>query len=136
MKVGAQLLMQNEFGKEQDFQTIQNDLRLVGMAEALGFDSVWTVEHHFTGYSLSPNALLSLAYLAGQTRRVELGTQVVVLPWHQPARAAGEIALLDNLSGVRLILGIGRGLARMEFEGLGIPHGESRERFIESAEMV
>jgi len=136
MKVGAQLLMQNEFGKEHDFQTIQNDLRLVGMAEKLGFDSVWTVEHHFTGYSLSPNALLSLAYLAGQTTRVELGTQVVVLPWHQPARAAGEIALLDNLCGGRLILGIGRGLARNEFEGLGIPHGESRERFIESAEIV
>ena len=136
MKVGAQLLLQNEFGKEQDFQTIQNDLRLVGLAEPLGFDSVWTVEHHFTGYSLSPNALTSLAYLAGQTKRVELGTQVVVLPWHTPARAAGEIALLDNLSGGRLILGIGRGLARDEFEGLGVPHGESRERFVRSAEMV
>ena len=75
MKVGAQLLLQNEFGREHDFQAIQNDLRLIGLAEPLGFDSVWTVEHHFTGYSLSPNALASLAYIAGQTKRVELGTQ-------------------------------------------------------------
>jgi alkanesulfonate monooxygenase SsuD/methylene tetrahydromethanopterin reductase-like flavin-dependent oxidoreductase (luciferase family) len=136
MKVGVQMLLQNEFGPEHDFQAIQNDLRLMSLAEPLGYDSIWTVEHHFTGYSLSPNALMALSYLAGQTKRVELGTQVVVLPWHQPVRAAGEISFLDNMSGGRLILGIGRGLARHEFEGFGIPHGESRERFIESAELV
>jgi alkanesulfonate monooxygenase SsuD/methylene tetrahydromethanopterin reductase-like flavin-dependent oxidoreductase (luciferase family) len=136
MKVGVQVLLQNEGDPSEDYATYKRDLALADLAEPLGFDSIWAVEHHFAGYSLSPNSLQLLAYLAGRTKRAELGTMVVVLPWHHPVRAAGEIAMLDNLCGGRLLLGIGRGLARYEFEGLGIPHGESRERFVEAAELV
>jgi alkanesulfonate monooxygenase SsuD/methylene tetrahydromethanopterin reductase-like flavin-dependent oxidoreductase (luciferase family) len=136
MKVGVQILLQNESGAAEDYRTFQEDLALADLAEPLGYDSIWGVEHHFTGYSRSPNSLMLLSYMAGRTSRVELGSMVVVLPWHNPVRAASEIAMLDNLCGGRYILGIGRGLARDEFEGLGIPLGESRERFVEAAELI
>jgi alkanesulfonate monooxygenase SsuD/methylene tetrahydromethanopterin reductase-like flavin-dependent oxidoreductase (luciferase family) len=61
---------------------------------------------------------------------------VIVLPWHDPVRVAEEIAMLDALSGGRMILGIGRGLGRVEFDGFRVPMDESRERFVESATMI
>ena len=60
----------------------------------------------------------------------------VILPWHDPVRVAEQIAVLDTLSGGRLILAVGRGLGRTEFEGLRVPMEESRERFIECAQIV
>ena len=97
---------------------------------------MWTVEHHFTDYTMCPDPLQLLSWLAGRTERVLLGTGVVVLPWHDPVRVAEQIALLDNLSGGRLLLGIGRGIARIEYEGFGVDMDTSRERFVESAEVV
>jgi alkanesulfonate monooxygenase SsuD/methylene tetrahydromethanopterin reductase-like flavin-dependent oxidoreductase (luciferase family) len=61
---------------------------------------------------------------------------VVVLPWHNPVCVAEQVSVLDNLSGGRLIFGIGRGLGRVEFEGLGVNQEESRERFVEAAQMI
>jgi alkanesulfonate monooxygenase SsuD/methylene tetrahydromethanopterin reductase-like flavin-dependent oxidoreductase (luciferase family) len=61
---------------------------------------------------------------------------VVVLPWHNPARLAGALCQLDNLSDGRIVLGLGRGLGRVEFEGLGVPMEESRGRFVEGAELI
>ena len=119
-----------------DQQLYRDELALVEMAEPMGFDSVWSVEHHFTGYTMTPDVLQFLAYVAGQTKRVQIGSMVVVLPWHNPARVADSVAMLDNLSGGRFLFGIGRGLGRVEFEGLGVPMEESRERFVEAAEMV
>ena len=91
---------------------------------------MWTVEHHFTDYTMCPDPLQLLTWLAGRTERVLLGTGVVVLPWHDPVRVAEQIALLDNLSGGRLLLGIGRGIARIEYEGFGVDMDTSRERFV------
>jgi alkanesulfonate monooxygenase SsuD/methylene tetrahydromethanopterin reductase-like flavin-dependent oxidoreductase (luciferase family) len=61
---------------------------------------------------------------------------VVVLPWHDPLRVAEEVAMLDNLSGGRVVLGLGRGAGRVEFDGFRVPMDESRPRFVESAEML
>jgi alkanesulfonate monooxygenase SsuD/methylene tetrahydromethanopterin reductase-like flavin-dependent oxidoreductase (luciferase family) len=61
---------------------------------------------------------------------------VVVLPWHDPVRVAEEIAVLDHVSDGRVVLGVGRGLARPEFEGFRTAMGESRERFVEYAEAL
>ena len=60
----------------------------------------------------------------------------VILPWHDPVRVAEQISVLDNLSHGRLILAIGRGLGKSEFEGLRIPMEQSRERFLEAAHLV
>src|SRR5665213_1459820 len=118
----------NRFLREEMIQCL--------LAEELGFDSIWITEHHFSDYSIAPNPLQYLTWLAGQTKHVRLGTQVVVVPWHDPVRLAEEIAVLDNLSGGRAIIGFGRGLARMEYEGLRVDQSKARELFDEIVPMV
>src|SRR6266568_824341 len=83
-----------------------------------------------------PDVLQFLSYMAGRSQRLLLGTMVVVLPWHDPLRVAEQVAMLDNLSGGRVILGIGRGLARVEFDGFRADMSESRERFLDYAQMI
>ena len=110
--------------------------RQVLMVEPLGFQSVWGVEHHFTDYTMCPDVLQFLSYMAGRTPSVQLGSMVVVLPWHDPMRVAEEVSMLDNLSGGRLILGLGRGAGKVEFDGFRLSMDESRPRFVEAAEML
>ncbi len=113
------------------------DLKLGRLIEPLGYDSIWTVEHHFTPYTMVTDPLALLSYFAGCTERVEMGTMVVVLPWHDPIRVAEGIAGLDNmLAGRRLSIGFGRGLGRREFGSLRIPMDESRQRFLESLDVI
>jgi alkanesulfonate monooxygenase SsuD/methylene tetrahydromethanopterin reductase-like flavin-dependent oxidoreductase (luciferase family) len=119
-----------------DGQFLREEFTQLELADELGFDSIWITEHHFSDYSISPNPLFYLAHLAGRTKRVRLGTQVVVVPWHDPVRLAEEIAMLDHMSGGRALIGFGRGLARMEYEGLRIDQGEARQRFDETVAMV
>ena len=106
------------------------------LVEPLGFDSIWALEHHFTGYAMSPAPTQLLAYYAGRTKRIQLGTAVVVLPWHDPIRVAEQIALLDIMCGGRCLFGFGRGAARTEYEGFRIPMDEARPRFKEVLEIV
>ena len=136
MHVGMSTVFQSANNGLTDHQVYQNELRLADLAEPWGYQSVWGVEHHFTDYTLCPDVLQFLSYMAGRTSQVQLGTMVVVLPWHDPLRVAEEVSMLDNLSGGRLILGIGRGLARVEYQGFRLDMSESRTRFVESAEML
>ncbi len=136
MHVGLATVFQNPQQCRHDHEVYAGELRLADLAEPLGFESIWGVEHHFTDYTMCPDVLQFLTYMAGRTRRAQLGSMVVVLPWHDPMRAAEEISMLDNISGGRLILGLGRGAAKVEFDGFRMPMEESRPRFIESAEMV
>ncbi len=70
------------------------------------------------------------------TTRVKLGTFVTVLPWHDPVRVVESFSVLDHLSDGRAILGIGRGLGRIEFNGFRAEMGESRRRFTEYSEAI
>ena len=135
MHVGACPIFQ-AIDRNDDAEIYRNELRLGDLIEPLGFDSLWGVEHHFTDYTMCPDVFQHLAYYAGRTKRVQLGSMVVVLPWNDPMRVAEKVSLLEHQSGGRTILGIGRGLGRVEFEGFGVDQNESRARFIESAEMV
>jgi alkanesulfonate monooxygenase SsuD/methylene tetrahydromethanopterin reductase-like flavin-dependent oxidoreductase (luciferase family) len=85
---------------------------------------------------MCPDVVQFLSYMAGRTERIQLGSMVVVLPWHDPVRVAEQIAMLDNLSGGRTILGLGRGLARVEYDGFRIDQNEGRSRFVEYAQLV
>ena len=105
MQVGMASIFQNPGRHTTDREVYEQDMRLACLAEPLGFDSVWTVEHHFTDYTMCPDPLQFLTYMAGRTARVQLGSMVVVLPWHDPMRVAEQISMLDHLSGGRLILG-------------------------------
>lgn len=135
MKVGLAMNILTVEGTS-DASIYQDHLALGDLAEPLGFQSLWALEHHFTGYSMSPNPLQLLSYFAGRTKRLELGTAVIVLPWHDPVRVAEEIALLDVLSGGRCLFGFGRGAASVEYAGFRIPMEEARPRFVEAAQIV
>jgi alkanesulfonate monooxygenase SsuD/methylene tetrahydromethanopterin reductase-like flavin-dependent oxidoreductase (luciferase family) len=119
-----------------DRNVYRNELRLGDIAEGLGFESLWGVEHHFTEYTMCPDVLQYLTYFAGRTQRIQLGSMVVVLPWHDPMRVAEQVVMLDHMSNGRFILGLGRGLGRVEFEGFGVNQEDSREIFVESAQML
>jgi alkanesulfonate monooxygenase SsuD/methylene tetrahydromethanopterin reductase-like flavin-dependent oxidoreductase (luciferase family) len=135
MKIGISLSILAQAGRS-DVAVYKEHLELGDLAEPLGFDSIFALEHHFTGYSMSPAPTQLLSYFAGRTRRVALGTSVIVLPWHDPIRVAEQIALLDVLSGGRCLFGFGRGAASVEYAGFRIPMEEARARFVESAQIV
>ncbi|MDZ7727103.1 MAG: LLM class flavin-dependent oxidoreductase [Dehalococcoidia bacterium] len=138
MDVGIQLVFASHgWQGVSDRQVYDEELRLALLAEELGFDVAWAVEHHFFDYSFCPDNTELLAYLAAKTGRMDLGTAAVIMPWNHPLRVAEKISLLDYLSGGRLRFGMGRGLSRREYAAFeGIDMGESRERFDESAAMV
>ncbi|MCH9673802.1 MAG: LLM class flavin-dependent oxidoreductase, partial [Gammaproteobacteria bacterium] len=135
MKVGTTLSILAQDGRP-DAEVYAEHLALGDLVEPLGFDSLWGLEHHFTGYSMSPAPTQLLSYFAGRTKRIMLGTSVIVLPWHDPIRVAEQIALLDVLCGGRCLFGFGRGAASVEYAGFRIPMEEARARFVESAQLV
>ena len=136
MHVGMSTIFQNPDKRISDYEVYRNELRLADLAEPLGYESIWGVEHHFTDYTMCPDVLQFLSYMAGRTERAKLGSMVVVLPWHDPVRVAEELVMLDNLSDGRVVVGVGRGLARVEYAGFRADMNQSRQRFNESAELL
>ncbi len=98
-------------------------------AEELGFDTLCIPEHHFINYLTHPQPLLTAIKVAARTRRIRIITSVLVLPFYDIRRLAGEVCQADCLMDGRLELGVGRGAFRYEFERFGVPPAESRERF-------
>jgi natural product biosynthesis luciferase-like monooxygenase protein len=124
-------------GSQSPVQRYRDTLAQAAHAEVLGFESVWPVEQHFnTGLSILPSPLLMLAALAERTHSLRLGVAIVLLPLSHPLRVAEEIASLDVLSNGRVEFGIGRGSIPSHFAGFGVPQGESRDRFLESLEVI
>ena len=138
MRVGVQMIFQSwgYDGRLTDGAVIAEEIRLGELADELGFHAIWPVEHHFDDYSFCPDNTVFLAHMAARTQRILLGTGAVILPWNDPLRVAEKIVLLDHLSNGRVLFGMGRGLARCEYAGFGIPMDESRGRFDESARMI
>ena len=104
-------------------------------AEAAGFDSVWLGEHH-DHTLLYPTPLIGLAAIAGRTRRLRLGTGVLLLPLHHPLAVAEEAAMVDVISGGRLILGVGAGYAPEEFAAFGVSIKERGSRLDEAVPLI
>ena len=105
-------------------------------AERLGFQSSFSVEHHFSGWNQVSSTLMLLTALAMRTTRLRLGSAVMVLPWHNPVLLAEQAATLDLLSGGRLDLGIGKGYRHSEFKGFQIAPEEAEARFDEAVEVM
>ena len=126
-------LMKEEYDRPpevSDAENMDNTLYMGDLVEPLGFDSIWATEHYGSAYSMQPNPLQYLAFWAGRTNRVDMGTAVIVAPWWNPVRLAHEISMLDILlRGRRLHLGIGRGIAPHEYASLGYPLGQSHKYF-------
>src|SRR5947207_8438732 len=111
-------------------------------AEALGFSDIWVGEHIIVPRATFPRSplfydpVLTLTWVAAVTRRVRLGTSVLVLPMRHPLPLAKELATLHNLSEGRLILGVGVGWLEAEFAALGVPFHERGRRMDEGIAMM
>ena len=105
-------------------------------AEALGFQSSFLVEHHFTGWNQVSATLMLLMALAMRTKTLRLGSAVMVLPWHNPVLLAEQAATLDLVSGGRFDFGIGKGYRHSEFKGFQIAQQEAQARFDEAVEVM
>jgi alkanesulfonate monooxygenase SsuD/methylene tetrahydromethanopterin reductase-like flavin-dependent oxidoreductase (luciferase family) len=136
MQVGTTVICQNYQGREDDQEMYRSEMKVADLTEPLGFDSFWTPEHHFDDYSIVPNPLTLLAWVAARTTRIKLGAAAVILPWHNPLRVAAEASMVDTLSNGRLQLGFGRGLSRIEYEKWQVDMNGTRQYFNESAKMI
>ena len=108
----------------------------VQYAEEMGFESVWIAEHHSSRYGIFPSLIPILSYIAGQTKKIRLGTGVSVLPFHNPIRLAEESAMVDLLSNGRLDFGVGRGSADYEYGNFGIDFESRDQRFQEVLDII
>jgi alkanesulfonate monooxygenase SsuD/methylene tetrahydromethanopterin reductase-like flavin-dependent oxidoreductase (luciferase family) len=137
MQIGLLMVFQNFRDSVSDREAWERDVRLACLAEPLGFDTLGSVEHHFFNYAMSPDNTQFLAYMAAKTERIKLLTGAVILPWHaRPLRVVERMIALDHLSRGRAIYGIGRGLAKREYDVFGIDMNEARDRFDEAAEIT
>jgi alkanesulfonate monooxygenase SsuD/methylene tetrahydromethanopterin reductase-like flavin-dependent oxidoreductase (luciferase family) len=136
MRAGLLGIFQNYLGRGSDSDMMKSEMRIADLAEEFGYDTYFPPEHHFTDYSACPDNVQFLSWLAGRTRKVKLGTGAIILPWNDPLRVVEKIAMLDHLSDGRTLLGLGRGLARVEYEHFQVDMEEARGRFDEAAKMV
>ncbi len=117
----------------QVFAEVAEQTRL---ADELGYATAWFAEHHFSNYCLCASPLMMVGHCAALTKKIRLGTAVVVLPLYNPARLAAEIATADALSQGRLSLGIGAGYQPYEFERFGVDIKENLEMTEEFCEIL
>lgn len=111
-------------------QRMREFVEEVQIADKLGYNTYWFAEHHFQkeGWEIVPNPLVLISHIAALTKRIRLGTAVVILPQWHPIRLAEDVAMVDHLSGGRLDLGIGRGYNPRELDGFGVPLNEEGNR--------
>ena len=108
----------------------------VQLAEELGFHSAWLAEHHFSRYGIGSSSLVLASSIAAQTKKIRLGTAVLVPPLHNPIQLAEDTATVDAITGGRLDVGFGRGTANYEYRGYNVDREESQGRFQESIKVI
>jgi natural product biosynthesis luciferase-like monooxygenase protein len=112
-------------------------LEQVDAAESLGFDSLWVTEHHFRYFGgMMPSPSILLAAAAQRTKKMRLGAAVSILPMHNPLRVAEEFAMVDQLSGGRVLFGAGRGMHPTEYAVFGADWNNAQQRLPEALDIV
>ncbi|HVF54419.1 MAG TPA: LLM class flavin-dependent oxidoreductase [Actinomycetota bacterium] len=117
-------------------QEYRETLELVQLVETHGLDSAWVSEHHGSADGYLPSLLPLLAAFAAVTTRIELGTGVVLAPFHDPLRLAEDFAVVDQLSGGRTICGLGVGWRDEEFRMFGLDVSSRVRRLTELTEIL
>jgi alkanesulfonate monooxygenase SsuD/methylene tetrahydromethanopterin reductase-like flavin-dependent oxidoreductase (luciferase family) len=117
-------------------EMFRRQLEEVELAERIGIDQIWFFEHHLQPTAPVPSPNLLIAAAARTTRRIRFASMVNILPFRHPLLVAEEAAMLDNLTGGRLDMGLGRGLRPPEFDAFGVDQEQSREMFLESFEVI
>ena len=122
--------------RRTDVEVYEDVLKGAELAEELGFDSVWLAEHAFSEHGVisSPHSLLGA--IAARTRRVKIGVACTIVPWYHPLRMAQDLATVDIISEGRLVVGVGRGYQKREFDAYGLDISESRARFVEGMDIA
>jgi len=137
VKVGYQLDFRNPPGSGRSFADLYRDsLAQVELAEALGFDSIWLTEHHFTDDGYLPAMMPAAAAIAARTKRVNIGTFVLLAPFQHPLKLAEDAAVVDVIANGRLRLGIGQGYRQEEFDGFGVSRAQRLGRTLETLEIL
>lgn len=104
--------------------------------QELGFTSAWALEHHFSNYFPVPSPTVLLGHIAARFPDLAVGTCVLVLPWYQPLRLAGELAMLAQLTDQDIHIGLGRGTAVYEFERFSLDMADSTRLFVDGARIL
>jgi alkanesulfonate monooxygenase SsuD/methylene tetrahydromethanopterin reductase-like flavin-dependent oxidoreductase (luciferase family) len=117
-------------------QALRDLVEWAVLAEEVGFDAVWVCEHHFTDSGYLPAPFVALAALAERTRRVSVGTDVMLPSMWDPVRFAEEAAVVDQLSAGRLVLALGLGYRDSEFEGFGLRRRDRVRRLTECVRVL
>lgn len=136
MEFGIFMLMQQRGYHQTSDQVLQAAVEQTIAADQAGFDTAWYAEHHFSNYGLCPSPLMMVAHMAGQTKRIRLGSAVCVLPMYHPARLLAEAGFCDAISNGRLELGIGSGYQNYEFERFGVKIEEALPIFHEFLDVL
>jgi alkanesulfonate monooxygenase SsuD/methylene tetrahydromethanopterin reductase-like flavin-dependent oxidoreductase (luciferase family) len=106
------------------------------LIDKLGFDAAWFVEHAFSDYLPHPSPLITMSHIAAHAPELGLATAVLVLPWHNPLRVAGELAMVSALTRGPMLIGIGRGTAKSEYDNYNVDMSTARARMNESYKII
>jgi alkanesulfonate monooxygenase SsuD/methylene tetrahydromethanopterin reductase-like flavin-dependent oxidoreductase (luciferase family) len=136
MDFGIFNLMNRRHRSQDPAEMVRQTVLQTQAAERAGFGVAWFTEHHFTNYSITPSPLMMVAHVAPQTATIRLGTAVVLPALYAPARLLGEAAFADNLSGGRLVLGLGSGYQAYELARFGVTLAEAATVTDEWAELL
>jgi alkanesulfonate monooxygenase SsuD/methylene tetrahydromethanopterin reductase-like flavin-dependent oxidoreductase (luciferase family) len=136
MDFGIFNLLQQRKQDKPAHQIIADTVEMTKLADELGFGASWFAEHHFSNYGLCPSPLVLAAHCAALTKNIRLGPGVIIAPLYTPSRLVAEIALVDQLSGGRLNLGIGGGYQQYEFERFGMLMDNTKERTLEMLDII
>ena len=111
-------------------------LRQIEFADTLGFDSIWLTEHHFVDDGYTPSPVPLMAAIAARTRRVEISTDILILPLYHPVKLAEDIATIDVLSNGRVMLGVGAGYRDEEWAAFATSRRERASRMEEGVAVL
>lgn len=130
------LLLSGQFPGRTHTEVLDTTVATAVAAEEAGFDDVWIAEHHFMSYGVCPSAVTLAGYLLGATRRIAVGTAVSVLTTQHPVALAEQTLLLDQVSGGRFRLGVGRGGPWIDLEVFGTGHDRYDSGFPEALDLL
>lgn len=136
MDFGIFILMQQRNKHKSSHEILRDAVEQTRLADELGFGAAWYAEHHFSNYGMCSSPLTMIAHVAAVTRRIRLGTGIVVAPLYTPARLIADVAMVDQLSDGRLNLGIGSGYQHFEFERFGVSLDTAKGRTFEMLDML
>ncbi|MCA1832596.1 MAG: LLM class flavin-dependent oxidoreductase [Actinomycetota bacterium] len=138
MKFGlGQFTLQRPPWDTRSFSEIYSDfLRLAELAEEVGFDSIWFAEHHGASDGYNPSLLPMMSAVAARTERLEIGTGVILAPFHNPIRLAEDAAVVDLISNSRVTIGLGLGWADHEYKMFGVEKKARGKRLEEIVDIL